>query len=104
MHNGSLEVNIFGRTLNLKSREDNIEYLKELADFVDKSMKDIAEHYGSDKPRDVIAILACLNIADNLKMEIANSKAGNDTLLALKESIANRSNELIKLIDRVEEK
>lgn len=100
----SLEVNIFGRTLNIKSQEDNIEYLKELADFVDKSINDIAEYYGSDKPRDVIAILACLNIADNLKLEIANSKAGNDTLIALKESIAKRSRELIKLIDEVEEK
>ena len=100
----NLEVNIFGRTLNIKSQEDNIEYLRELADFVDKSMNDIARHYGEDKPRDIIAILACLNIADNLKLEIANSKAGSDTLQALKESIANRSRELIKLIDSVEEK
>lgn len=100
----SLEVNIFGRTLNIKSSEENIEYLIELADFVDKSMNDIAQHYGQDKPRDVIAILACLNIADNLKLEIANSKAGNDTLAALKESIASRSRELIRLIDAIEEK
>ena len=100
----NLEVNIFGRTLNIKSQEDNIEYLRELADFVDKSMNDIARHYGEDKPRDIIAILACLNIADNLKLEIANSKAGSDTLQALKESIANRSRELIRLIDSVEEK
>ena len=100
----NLEVNIFGRTLNIKSQEDNSEYLRELADFVDKSMNDIARHYGEDKPRDIIAILACLNIADNLKLEIANSKAGSDTLQALKESIANRSRELIRLIDAVEEK
>ena len=100
----NLEVNIFGRTLNIKSQEDNIEYLRELADFVDKSMNDIARHYGEDKPRDIIAILACLNIADNLKLEIANSKAGSDILQALKESIANRSRELIRLIDAVEEK
>ena len=100
----NLEVNIFGRTLNIKSQEHNIEYLKELADFVDKSLNDIARHYGEDKPRDIIAILACLNIADNLKLEIANSKAGSDTLQALKESIAHRSRELIRLIDAVEEK
>lgn len=100
----NLEVNIFGRTLNIKSQEENIEYLKELADFVDKSMNDIAQYYGEDKPRDIIAILACLNIADNLKLEIANSKAGSDTLQALKESIASRSRELIRLIDSVEEK
>ena len=100
----NLEVNIFGRTLNIKSQEDNIEYLRELADFVDKSMNDIARHYGEDKPRDIIAILACLNIADNLKLEIANSKAGSDTLQAFKESIANRSRELIRLIEAVEEK
>ena len=99
----SLEVTIYGRTLNIKSNEENIEYLKELADFVNESMSDIAEHYGSGYPRDTIAILACLNIADLLKREIANSKAGKDTLSALKESIASRSNELIKLIDETKE-
>ncbi|WP_028330282.1 cell division protein ZapA [Brachyspira alvinipulli] len=99
----SLEVTIYGRTLNIKSNEENIEYLKEIADFVNESMNDIAEHYGSGYPRDTIAILACLNIADLLKREIANSKAGKDTLSALKESIASRSNELIKLIDETKE-
>ena len=97
--NNSLEVTIYGRTLNIKSNEENSEYLKELADFVNESMNDIAEHYGSNYPRDTIAILACLNIADLLKREIASSKAGRDTLSALKESIASRSNEIIKLID-----
>ena len=97
--NNSLEVTIYGRTLNIKSNEENSEYLKELADFVNESMNDIAEHYGSNYPRDTIAILACLSIADLLKREIASSKAGRDTLSALKESIASRSNELIKLID-----
>lgn len=103
MDNNTLEVTIYGRTLSIKSSEENAEYLKEVADFVDESMNDIAEHYGPNYPRDTIAILACLNIADLLKREIANSKAGKDTLLALKESIASRSNKLIKLMDERKE-
>ena len=103
MDNNTLEVTIYGRTLNIKSSEENTEYLKEVAHFVDESMNDIEEHYASNYPRDTIAILACLNIADLLKREIANSKAGKDTLLALKESIASRSSKLIKLIDETKE-
>lgn len=103
MDNNTLEVTIYGRTLSIKSSEENAEYLKEVADFVDESMNDIAEHYGPNYPRDTIAILACLNIADLLKREIANSKVGKDTLLALKESIASRSNKLIKLMDERKE-
>ena len=103
MDNNTLEVTIYGRTLNIKSSEENAEYLKEVAYFVDESMNDIAEHYGPNYPRDTIAILACLNIADLLKREIANNKAGKDTLLALKESIALRSNKLIKLMDERKE-
>lgn len=97
----NLEVNIFGRSLSIKYDEENLDYLKELAEFVDENMNDISKIYGDKQPRDIIAILACLNIADALKREIKTSKAGEDTLSALKESIANRSNELIKLIDEV---
>ena len=100
----SLEVTIYGRTLNIKCSEENIEYLKEIANFVDESINDISKHYGKNYPRDTIAILACLNIADLLKREISNNKVGKDTLSALKESIAYRSNELIKLIDETKEK
>ena len=99
----SVEITIYGRTLNIKCGEENAEYLKEVAKFVDESMNDIAEHYGPNYPRDTIAILACLNIADLLKREMANTKAGKDTILALKESIASRSNKLIKLIDETKE-
>ena len=98
-----VDVNIYGRILSIKSQDENTEYLKEIAEFVNESMNDIAEHYGPNYPRDTIAILACLNIADLLKREIASNKAGKDTLLALKESIASRSNELIRLIDETKE-
>lgn len=69
-----LEVNVYGRVLNIKSQDGNTQYLKEIADFVNESMNDIAEHYGTGYPRDTIAILACLNIADLLKREIESNK------------------------------
>lgn len=96
-----LEITVFGKKLNIKSDEEDIEYLKDIASFVDDSMNDIASHYGEDFPKDIIAILACLNIADNLKREIAKNKAEKDTMTALKETIAMRSSELIELIDDI---
>ena len=39
----NLEVNIFGRNLSIKYDEENVEYLKELAAFVNESMKEISE-------------------------------------------------------------
>ena len=80
-----VEVNIYGRMLSIKSPESNAEYLKEVAEFVNESMNDIAEQYGPNYPRDTIAILACLNIADLLKREMANNKAGKD--ISFRESV-----------------
>lgn len=94
-----LEITIFDKKLNIKSEEEDIEYLKEIADFVNESMNNIAGHYDKNFPKDIIAILTCLNIADSLKREIAKNKAEKDTMTALKETIAMRSSELIELID-----
>ena len=56
-------VTIFGRTYQLRGNEDP-EYLVELAAIVDRKMRDMAEATGTADTLKV-AILACLNVADD---------------------------------------
>jgi len=59
-----IQVEIFGQTYSLKVANDR-EYIRQLAAFVDGRMKDVQKGTGtSDVYR--IAILAALNIADEL--------------------------------------
>ena len=58
------EVEIFGSVYNVRGEKDP-EYLQELADLVDGRMRDIAQQVSTvDSAK--IAILAALNIADEL--------------------------------------
>jgi cell division protein ZapA len=56
-------VTIFGRTYHLRGDEDPA-YLQELAGLVDGRMREIAEATGTPDTLKV-AILACLNVADD---------------------------------------
>ena len=61
----SIQVEIFGQTYSIKAGSDR-EYIRELAALVDTRMKEVQKGTGtSDGYR--IAILAALNIADELK-------------------------------------
>ncbi len=63
----SIRVSIFGRDYNIKGGSDE-EYIRTLADYVDSVMKDIADKAGS-LSSGRIAILAALNIADEMHKE-----------------------------------
>ena len=60
----SIRVSIFGRDYNIKGGSDEA-YIRTLADYVDSVMKDISENAGA-LSSGRIAILAALNIADEL--------------------------------------
>jgi cell division protein ZapA len=61
----SVQVEIFGQTYSIKAANDR-KYIEKLAELVDARMKDIQKGTGSsDGYR--IAILAALNIADELQ-------------------------------------
>ena len=60
---GSTAVTIFGRTYHLRGDGDG-DYLVELADIVDRKMREVAEATGTADTLKV-AILASLNIADD---------------------------------------
>ncbi|MEW6684851.1 MAG: cell division protein ZapA [Candidatus Edwardsbacteria bacterium] len=62
-----IKVNIFGNEYNIKGEAD-LEYVQEVAKFVDLKMRQIAETTKTLSPTK-IAILAALNIADELYQE-----------------------------------
>ncbi len=64
---GSIRVSIFGREYNVKGGSDE-EYIKTLAAHVDSVMRDIADRAGALSSGRV-AILAALNIADEMHKE-----------------------------------
>lgn len=60
----SIEVEIFGSAYQVRGEKDS-EHLQEVAQLVDERMREIAEHVSTvDTAK--IAILAALNIADEL--------------------------------------
>ena len=63
----SIRVSIFGREYNIRGGSDE-EYIRELAGHVDSVMKDIADKAGT-LSSGRIAILAALNIADEMNKE-----------------------------------
>jgi len=63
----SIRVSIFGRDYNVKGGSDE-EYIRNLAEYVDSVMKDIADKAGA-LSSGRIAILAALNIADEMHKE-----------------------------------
>jgi len=60
----SVQVEIFGQTYSIKAANDR-EYIRELAAFVDARMKEVQKGTGTSDGYK-IAILAALNIADEL--------------------------------------
>ena len=68
---GITTVKIFGKDYPISS-DQNPEYIQFLAEFVDKKMNEIAEG-GDSLSTARLAVLACLNIADDL-MRTKNEK------------------------------
>jgi cell division protein ZapA len=64
MPSTTTQVEIFGAVYNVRGDDDD-GYLQNLADLVDRKMREIAQHV---RPGDTtrIAILAALNLADEL--------------------------------------
>ena len=88
---GRTKVEIFGMNYLLKGEKD-AEYMQEIASYVDKKMRDIQQATDLISPLK-IAILAALNIADELHKLAAGEKDGIDTVVTKK---------AIELIDKIE--
>ena len=86
----TLRVEIFGQFYNIRASEDG-EYLKRLASLVDQRMRDIARN-SSTADSVKVAVLAALNIADELQ-RLRNESEQADS------QIAQRSAQYAQLLD-----
>ena len=87
----SVPVEIFGQTYHIKGVADKI-YIRELAAFVDGRMKDVQKGAGtSDIYR--TAILAALNIADELYRLRAQHESDERITAAAVERLLDMTNE-----------
>jgi cell division protein ZapA len=89
----STAVTIFGRTYHLRGGGDS-EYLIELADLVDRKMREVAEATGTADTLKV-AILASLNIADDYL------KAGRERIAPGDRATEKRLARMVTLLDEV---
>jgi cell division protein ZapA len=85
-----IAVEIFGETYNIRADEDR-EYVKDLARYVDAKMKSITNTGGGGHPLK-IAILAALNIADEFfKLQIDHE--------GLRARVTEQADELTEVLD-----
>ena len=93
MSSTSTEVEIFGAVYSVRGSEDR-EYLQGLADLVDRTMREVAQHVNTaDTAR--IAILAALNLADELfRME----KQQEGERVEIREKVAELAGELTEAL------
>jgi cell division protein ZapA len=86
----SVRVNICGEEYTVRS-EGDVEYIREVAQFVDRKMQEVADKTANKSPARM-AILTALNIADELFRE---REKGEHGLTALEQ----RANNIISLLN-----
>lgn len=87
-----LKVNIYGNDYPIKGNTD-VEYIRKVAKYVDKKMKEVNKSISSESDLKV-AILAALNITDELFRERSLKKDSN-----LLNDYSNRIEVLTKRLD-----
>lgn len=87
-----IRVEIFNQTYSIRSDGDN-EYIQELADYVDRKMREISSGTMTVDSLKV-AILAALHIADE-HFQMVQSQRNSDSQLAA------RSGECSEMLDRI---
>lgn len=91
---GTVDIEIFGRTYRVRGRDDG-GYLQQVADLVDRKMRQVAERSAStDTGR--LAILAALNIADEL-LQSQNRQEGER--VEIRERVTALTGELATVLD-----
>jgi len=89
----TVQVEIFGEVYTVRGSDEN-GYLQELADLVDRKMREVAEHVKGDTAR--IAILAALNLADEL-FQIQSQQEGER--VEIREKVAALAEELTQALE-----
>lgn len=87
------QVEIFGQTYSVRAPGDPA-YIKELAAFVDKKMREVADHAPTvDITK--IAILTCLNISDEFHQFRTKAQEGDPG------RFVPRANRLVEKLDEI---
>jgi len=87
------QVEIFGEVYHVRGVDEG-GHLQELADLVDRKMREVAERVKGDTAR--IAILAALNLADEL-MQTQSRQEGER--VEIKEKVAALTEELTQALE-----
>lgn len=86
-----LKVNIYGTDYPIKGNTD-IDYIKKVAQYVDKKMREVNKNISIDSSLKV-SILAALNITDELFREREENQK-NPSILPIKERLKKLNNDL----------
>jgi len=89
-HMNRVRVNIYGEEYTIRSEGDE-EYIRQVAGYVDRKMREIAEK-APNKSHARVAILAALNITDEYFAERSKEKEGLQNL-------EERASTIISLLD-----
>jgi cell division protein ZapA len=87
------QVEIFGEVYSVRGSDEN-GHLQDLADLVDRKMRDVAERVKGDTAR--IAILAALNLADEL---LQTQKRQDGEQVEIREKVAALTEELAQALE-----
>ncbi len=90
----TIEVEIFGASYHVRGDSDS-EYLQELAALVDEKMQEVAVHLKT-VDRTKIAILAALNLADELVQRKEGRGGGNEAVTAKISKLTGDLNEALQ--------
>lgn len=90
-NNNLARVTIYGHEYTVKAPADST-YIKSIAEFVDTKMREVQEKMPNEQSTERIAILAAMNISDEL-LSIRNDKESFST------DIENKIQSLIEIID-----
>ncbi|MBC8215479.1 MAG: cell division protein ZapA [Candidatus Marinimicrobia bacterium] len=86
-----VRVSIFGQEYTVKAPAD-ASYIKNIAEYVDKKMREVQDGLSSDQSSTRIAILAAMNVADELFMSRKDKDVSSG-------DIDSRITSLIEMID-----
>jgi cell division protein ZapA len=90
------QVEIFGEVYNVRGSDEN-GHLQNLADLVDRKMREVAEHVKGDTAR--IAILVALNLADELSQAQSLQKGQEGERVEIREKMAALTEELTHALE-----
>ena len=90
----TVEVEIFGEAYHVRG-DNNSDYLQELAALVDEKMQEVAVHLKT-VDRTKIAILAALNLADDLVQAKQNQGGGTEALTEKISKLTGDLNEAVQ--------